>query len=89
MASAKEPPITFSTFVISLASSGLAHLREVEDPLLSKTPPDLHLARQTLDLLSILAEKTKGNLEDEEARLLDAVRQELHQKYEEAAGRAG
>lgn len=88
MASAKEPPITFSTFLISLASSGLAHLRQVDDPVLAKAPPDLHLARQTLDLLSILADKTKGNLEDEEARLLDAVRQELNQKYEEAASRA-
>lgn len=89
MATPNDPPITFSTFLISLASSGLAHLRQVDDPVLSQAKPDLHLARQTLDLLGILAEKTKGNLETDEAKLLDAVRQELAHKVEEAARRSG
>lgn len=79
-----EPQMTFSTFVISLASSGLMHLGAE-----SAAAPDLHLARQTLDLLAVLAAKTKGNLDEEEAHLLDAVRHELGQKYEEARRRAG
>lgn len=87
MAATRETPISFSTFVISLASSGLAHLGVVDDPSVGK--PDLHLARQTLDLLGILADKTKGNLDDEEARLLDAVRRELAQKVDEAARTSG
>lgn len=74
-----EAPITFSTFVISLASSGLQHLGHTEH-----AAADLHLARQTLELLKILADKTKGNLDDEETRLLDAVQHELGEKYEAA-----
>ena len=81
-------PISFSTFVISLASSGLAHLG-ASTPGAPERPADLHLARQTLDLLEILAEKTKGNLDDEERHLLEAVRQDLGQRYADAAARGG
>jgi hypothetical protein len=62
------PPISFSTFVISLASSGMAD---------AAAGGDKDLARQTLDLLAVLADKTRGNLDEEEARLLEAVRTEL------------
>lgn len=89
MPATTEPAITFSTFVISLASSGLAHLGQVDDPKLPATRPDTELARQTLDLLGILADKTKGNLDEEEARLLDAVRQELGHKLQGAARHDG
>jgi hypothetical protein len=87
MTSGGPAPISFSTFVISLASSGLSHLG-VREPGGPERPIDLHLAQQTMDLLTILAEKTKGNLEDDEARLLDAVRQDLAQRYRDAAGKA-
>jgi hypothetical protein len=84
-----EPAMTFSTFIISLASSGLMHLgpegAEATGPV---AEPDLHLARQTLELLGVLAEKTKGNLDEEETRLLEAVRLELRQKYERVNGRS-
>lgn len=83
----QSAPISFSTFVISLASSGLTHLG-VRDPGGTERPVDLNLARQTIDLLAILAEKTKGNLDDEEKHLLDAVRQDLEKRYGEAAGKA-
>lgn len=79
-----HPPISFSTFVISLASSGLTHLG-VQEPGAPARPVDLVLARQTLDLLEILANKTKGNLENDEAQLLAAVRQDLSQRYAAAA----
>jgi hypothetical protein len=88
MAAAPQAPITFSTFVISLASSGLVHLGHAE-PGGAQPPVDLNLARHTIDLLEILAAKTKGNLDDEEARLLEAVRQELTQRYKDAAAKAG
>jgi hypothetical protein len=78
----QEPPIRFSTFVISLASSGLAHLGQ------GGGPTDPALAKQTLDLLQVLADKTRGNLDEEEARLLDALRKELSDKYA-AVTRAG
>jgi hypothetical protein len=84
MSSNVEAPISFSTFVISLASSGLMHLG-VREPGGPQRPVDLNLARQTMDLLDILAEKTKGNLEEDEGRLLDAVRHDLAQRYADAA----
>lgn len=73
---ASAPPVTFSTFVISLASSGLAG---------ASTGADLDMAQQTLALLSVLAEKTRGNLDDEESRLLEAVRSELSARVAEAS----
>lgn len=81
-------PISFSTFVISLASSGLSHLG-VREPGGPDRPADLHLAKQTLDLLEILALKTRGNLDSEEQHLLDAVRQDLGQRYADAAAKVG
>lgn len=87
MPSPSETPISFSTFLISLASSGLTHLG-VREPGGADRPVDLTLARQTIDLLAILAEKTKGNLDSEEQHLLDAVRHDLQQRYTDAAGKA-
>ena len=79
-----------------IGANRLNHMDEsgVDVQVLSLTSPGLHnlgsnsihLARQTIDLLEILAEKTKGNLDDEETRLLDAVRHELSTRYASAAG---
>lgn len=75
---ATEPPVNFSTFLISLAGTALVHMGEVDDP---HGQVDLNLARQTIDVIGMLAEKTKGNLDPDEQRLLDAIRSELHTKY--------
>lgn len=75
------PPLSFSTFIVSLASSALAHLGHVDDSAHPAPGVDPRLARDTMDLLDMLKEKTKGNLDDEEQRLLDAVQQELRTKY--------
>lgn len=85
-ASAKQdPPLTFSTFVISLASSALAHLGHVDNPAAHPTGKDLALARQSIDLIDMLVAKTKGNLDEDEARLLEAVHRELHEKFAAAS----
>ena len=68
------PPISFSTLLVSLASTALAHLGHAEGV---EAPADHRLARHTLDVLDMLAEKTKGNLDEEESRLLDALQKEL------------
>jgi hypothetical protein len=86
MPSQPEAPISFSTFVISLASSGLMHLG-LRDPGGVEHPVDLHLAKQTLDLLEILSKKTNGNLDTDEQHLLDAVRNDLGQRYAAAAAK--
>lgn len=69
------PPVTFSTFVISLAHSALAQLGAGAESTPGKG--DKELAAHTLELLDMLDEKTKGNLDTEEDRLLDAVRREI------------
>ncbi len=87
------PAMDFSTFVLSLATSALYHLGLVEDPETHKTvPPDLSLARQTIDTLEILQEKTRGNLDDDERRLLESLMYELRMRFVEArkgGGRPG
>ena len=68
-------PVTFSTFVISLAHSALSQLG---DDASGKADPEL--ANHTLQLLDLLAEKTKGNLDTEEGHLLTTVRAEIRTK---------
>ena len=75
------PKVTFSTFVMSLASSALVHLGEVPNPETGKTERNEELARHTIDVLSMIDEKIRGGLEDEESRLLRDVLYELRMKF--------
>jgi hypothetical protein len=79
----KEPekPIDFSTFLIGLASSALIHLGQAPNPETGKQGEDLVLARQTLDLLTVLREKTRGNLSPDEERLFDGLLADLRMRY--------
>jgi len=74
------PPIDFGTFVLSLASSALVHLGEVEDPESGEKKRNLPLARQTIDLLGMLQEKTKGNLTRDEAHYLESILYDLRMR---------
>lgn len=71
------PKISFSSFVLSLYSSGLVQLGKVEDPSTGKTSINLDLASHTIDMIAMLEEKTRGNLNDEETNLLKALLSEL------------
>lgn len=83
------PAVDFSTFVLSLAHSALVHLGVAPDPATGQEhPPSLPLARQTIDLVSLLADKTKGNLTGEEERLLEQLLYDLRLRYVDAAGGA-
>lgn len=86
------PKIDFSTFVLSLAASGLLHLGRAPDPATGQTAdPDLALARQTIDTLEMIQGKTRGNLDEDEAKLVQSVLYELRMecvKVEEAKGKA-
>ena len=77
MATSDEPPVNFSTFLVSLASSALAHLGQGDDPSAAR---DVALARHTVGLIEMLAVKTRGNLDGEEQRLLDTLQKELRDK---------
>lgn len=82
------PKIDFSTFVLSLAASALYHMGVAPDPAGGPPPTeaDLPLARQTIDTLEMLEEKTRGNLDDDEERLLKSLLYELHMGYVKAGG---
>jgi len=75
------PEIDFSSFVFSLSTSALLHLGEVPDPATGKTEKDLPLAKQTIDILGILQEKTRGNLTADEGRLLENLLADLRWRY--------
>lgn len=79
--SSPMPALTFSTFVFSLNSSALMHLGVINDPSSNKKLRDLSLAKQTIDILGILEEKTKGNLTDDEAHLLKNILHDLRLMY--------
>ena len=82
-----EPPISFGTFLISLASSAVFHLGEAPNPESGKVEKNLPLAKQTIDILGMLREKTRGNLTQEEAQLLDNLLYDLRMKYVDAKKR--
>jgi hypothetical protein len=76
------PQIDFSTFVLSLATSALYHLGLSPDPSGQSPPtPNLPLARQAIDTIEMLEEKTRGNLDAEEAKLIKSVLYELHMGF--------
>lgn len=77
------PPIDFNTFVLSLSTSALMHLGEGAEA--GKETVNLAMARQTIDLLGLLEQKTRGNLSGEEERLLTQILFDLRMRYVERA----
>jgi hypothetical protein len=75
------PEINFSSFVLSLSTSVLYHFGEVPDPVTNKKQRNLTLAKQTIDILGILKEKTAGNLGSEEESLLTNLLYDLRMRY--------
>ena len=85
----RMPEVTFSTFILSLASSTLVQLGEVPDPATAKTAPvDPLMARHSIDILDMLREKTKGNLTEQESQMLESMLYELRMKYVMKCGKA-
>lgn len=74
-------PVTFSSFVISLGSSSLMLMGEKLDPQQQAVPVNLPQAKEIIDLLSVLEEKTKGNLTTEEQTVLRDMLYALRMKY--------
>jgi hypothetical protein len=82
-----DPPLTFAAFVLSLASSAAIHFGDLADPI-SGSPPTQNLegASQMIEILSLLEQKTRGNLTGEERQLLEQVLYELRMRFVEAMG---
>jgi hypothetical protein len=78
------PALDFATFVLSLNHSALVHLGIAPDPTSGQHTKNLQLAKQTIDLLGMLHEKTRGNLSGDEERILDHALYELRLSYVEA-----
>ena len=85
-----RPPPDFSTFVLSIAFTAQLHLGLVPNPDSGKVSADLVAAKQTIDMIGMLQEKTKGNLTAEESQLLKNTLNELRMGFvqiaESAAG---
>ena len=82
------PEITFGTFVVGLSTQALVHLGEIPDPGSGQPSADLPAAQQLIDIIAILKEKTRGNLDNDEDALLEAILFELRMKYVERARQA-
>lgn len=75
------PEINFSTFLLSLGSTALVQLGEVDDPVTHLRSENLPNAKQTIDILAVLEEKTRGNLDDDEGQLLSNLLYDLRLRY--------
>jgi hypothetical protein len=76
-----SPELDFSAFLISLSGSASYHFGELPDPSTGKKSVNLLLVKQTIDILSILQKKTKGNLTEDENRLIGNLLYELRMKF--------
>ena len=80
------PEVSFSSFILSLSTSARVHLGEVPDPVTQKVDKHLPLAKQTIDLLGLLREKTRNNLDLDEENLFDHLLYDLRLAYIKEVG---
>jgi len=85
--SAPLAEINFSAFVISLSTQALIQLGEVPSPVSGQVERDLVVAKQMIDILGMLREKTRGNLDQGEEKLLEDALYDLRIRYVEAVKR--
>ena len=78
------PSINFPAFIISLSTQALMHLGEISNPVTGKVEKDVAVAKQTIDIIGMLSEKSKGNLDDTEEQLVQEVLYNLRMTYVEA-----
>lgn len=83
----RSAQITFPMFVLSLSTQALAHLGEIPDPIEGSTRVDLAAAQEIIDILALLQQKTRGNLEPDESSQLDSALYVLRLKYVDCSQR--
>jgi hypothetical protein len=80
-----EPQLSFTAFVISLASTAAIHFGDLPDPVSGeRSEPNLEGAAQMIEILSLLEQKTRGNLTAEEREVLGQVLYELRMRFVDA-----
>lgn len=77
------PAVDFHTFILSLGSSALLHLGELEHPDGGPARADLPLAKHTIDIIAMLQDKTRGNLTPPEERLMESLLYDLRLRFVE------
>jgi Domain of unknown function (DUF1844) len=81
----EQPRVSFAGFVISLATTAAVHFGDIPDPQTGERhESDLAAAQQMIDLISLLQDKTKGNLTAEESKLVDDLLYELRMRFVQA-----
>ncbi|MGB2688264.1 MAG: DUF1844 domain-containing protein [Desulfobacterales bacterium] len=75
------PKINFATFIFSLNHSVLVHLGVMDDPTTGKKVRNIPIAKQTIDILGMLEEKTQGNLTEDEEKMLKSILYDLRMIY--------
>ena len=86
MVETPESGITFSAFIMSLATTAAVHFGDIADPNTgNRAEANLPAAAQMIELIALLQEKTKGNLIEPEAKLVDDLLYELRVRYVQAA----
>lgn len=80
-ASPPLPAINFATFIFSLNSSALVQLGMMDDPITGKKTKNLPMAKQTIDVISMLEEKTRGNLDADEEKMIKNILYDLRILY--------
>ena len=81
------PPIDFMTFIMSLSTSALIYLGEIPDPVDNEKKKIIPLAKQMIDLISMLDEKTKGNLTADEEKYMENILYELRMVFIKATAK--
>ena len=79
------PEVNFVGFLLSLSTSVLIQLGVIEDPISKKANKNLPLAKQTIDLIGLLKDKTKGNLTPEEEKMTEQILYDLRMWYVKAS----
>ena len=79
------PEVNFSSFLLSLSSSALLHMGEIPDPQSGEQRKDMALAKQSIDILNLLKDKTTGNLTAEENNLLENLLYDLRMRFVKAS----
>ncbi len=78
------PEVNFNSLIFSLSSSALLHTGEIADPMTGEKKKDLPLAKHSIDIIAMLKEKTKGNLNNEEQQFIDSILTDLRLRYVKA-----
>jgi len=78
---ASNEKLTFLSFINSLGIQALFHMGDIPNPMTKEKETNLAAASEVIDIISLLEEKTKGNLNNEESKLISALVYDLRMRY--------